>query len=251
MFNEHEKWMTNVPIIFHGNEIDSTNKEKTKRGSGFSSPRTPVYSFRMHDLIRELEKLERMTNTLLRKVFNSKKTLLKSESKRIPFEEAVTYRFPLTTELRQNQLVKIILIDCSHSMGDYLYSLRRLTFLKNFNDPMFFLYHRESIFSWSNQLSLPAIEGATSIMHPLKQLKELLNHDTTSFHFSIEHISDGKISTIECSAILHHLNEYASKGYYYTLREIRKQGLSPSFLGEEISRQFSASPYISSEYFMV
>ena len=116
---------------------------------------------------------------------------------------------------------------------------------------MFFLYHRESIFSWSNQLSLPAIEGATSIMHPLKQLKELLNHDTTSFHFSIEHISDGKISTIECSAILHHLNEYASKGHYYTLREIRKQGLSPSFLGEEISRQFSASPYISSEYFMV
>lgn len=65
-------------------------KKRTKRGSGFSSPRTPVYSFRMHDLIRELEKLERMTNTLLRKVFNSKKTLLKSESKRIPFEEAVT-----------------------------------------------------------------------------------------------------------------------------------------------------------------
>lgn len=118
--------------------------------------------------------MKESTNTLLRKVFNSKKTLLKSESKRIPFEEAVTYRFPLTTELRQNQLVKIILIDCSHSMGDYLYSLRRLTFLKNFNDPMFFLYHRESIFSWSNQLSLPAIEGATSIMYSSQAIKRIV-----------------------------------------------------------------------------
>ncbi|MBR7553044.1 hypothetical protein ACFFJI_08840 [Allobacillus sp. GCM10007491] len=251
MFDDLEKWMKNIPTILHGHEPNDLDEGKTKRIEGISSSHTPVYPFNMENFLQELKKYENEKNSYPRKIFDKKNTLLKAVSLPFSFEDTVTYRYPLIRECKLEQIIKIILIDCSNSMNHLLNSNKLPVNLNSSKHLTFFLYHRDSIFSWSKQLNLPTIEGSTSISNCLRQLHDLMKDDTIHWFFSIEHISDGRISTDEYRSILNYLYEYAKKGHDYTLYEVRKQGSLTSSLGEAILNQFPTSVNISAKTVMI